>query len=828
VSTQAPPPAAPFAAPPERRALTLKSLAFGLPLLIAWIQLISWALPSDHLNQQQLLLVSGFGAVFTLFVLKYVLDFFGEVWRPNPAEMTFIFALLLAGIPSTIMGRLALESAVANHFLDSVDGGRDGIVPDLWAPNPHLGVALKLDPPDARCPFIYLPDKDDGTPRRAPEAPPADDVCVRRIAAAAQSGAQALQASREAAQHYEQSREVLDTLKEVEEAAQLAQDAEKIAPKAVESAEKAKAELANPGLDPKLRFELQNLTRMPAYLMWAAETSAEAAQRGPGCVVNADAVRGFRKGKESVPWAAWSRPLLYWFLVMAAFLILQLFFMTALREAWIEQERLPFPIARLAEGVLRPDPARSWRGEAQDSFPKLALSAAFFIGLLFAVRGMLTISETTGSAVPPTNSFLDLDLTERNWIPGVSMHLQLIPFALLMMMFFPLDLLFTVIVTFVIAEFGVPFVLDILGVAERLYVRGYLLRTGGMYGITIFTLIFQRKELLRLVTGLWQRASGQAQAAALTSRELSAGFLLALGAFGGLILYGQAHTGVSVFSQGLFLGYVLLLVLVYNLPFMRMRGTGGFEPFEFNHILHQGGWFNWHWWKQVHTVPMAQGSTITYPDQPLNYLSLYQMETFGAYGQSVGPAAKFLDAFALGEATRARARDIFKGLLIGIVAALAIGMPIYLIAAYHVGYDNTPSAGSWSSICLTSDKASRYYTKLNPGFYADTSMWWVVGGALLMGLCMYLRRESSRFPIEPMGLLIAGSDGGRTMLGIDTLWFTFGVAWLLKWVLFRWYGVRFFQEKVMPLVVYILMGMTLGLVLYMFLSAVLLSRGIAF
>jgi hypothetical protein len=50
----------------------------------------------------------------------------------------------------------------------------------------------------------------------------------------------------------------------------------------------------------------------------------------------------------------------------------------------------------------------------------------------------------------------------------------------------------------------------------------------------------------------------------------------------------------------------------------------------------------------------------------------------------------------------------------------------------------------------------------------------------------------------------------------------------LKWIIFRWYGVRAFQEKVLPLAVYCLMGMALGVVLYLFLSAAILSKGIAF
>ncbi|MBI3831149.1 MAG: hypothetical protein HY291_16640 [Planctomycetes bacterium] len=790
----------------ERPALTRKSLALGLPSLLFWIVLIGWSLPNESLNQQHLILIAGFGAIFSLFALKYAADFLPERLRPNPAEMTFVFALLLAGIPAAVLGRMTLESAIANHFLESVEGGRRGIVPDLWAPNPHLGLVLKLNPPDARCPYVELPPDDEGQARRPALEPPPAKESRKRIEASAEQGRVALEATRAAAQNFDRSREVTDTLKEAEEAQDLILAAQK---EAVAAGEK---------LEP----------RRAAYLAWAAETLAKAAERGPNCVTNADAVRGFRKGKEAVPWAVWLTPLGYWFLAMLAFLFIQLFGLTALREAWIEQERLPFPMAKLAEGVLRPEPAKPWGDSGQESFPRAAIGAAFFVGLLFAVRGMLSISETTGAPVPPTNALLDLDLTGLDLIHGVTMRLQLLPFALLMMMFFPLDLLFTVIAAFLVAEFGVPFVLDLLGITDRIGVRGLILRSGGMLGVTVFTLIFQRSELKRLVSGLWSRASGSSSSAPLSARELSAGFVLALGGFGALTLYGERHTGHSIISQGLMLLYVLLLIMIYNLPLMRMRGVGGFSYFEFNHILHVGGWFNWHWWKQVHTVPLAQGSQIVAPDLPLNYISLYQMESFGAYGQAVGPGMQFLDAYALAEATRARARDIFKGLALGVLLALLIVMPLYLIAAYHIGYDNTPSAGSWNSMYLTSDKASRYYTKLNPGIFTYNSIWWVVAGAGLMGACMYLRREYSRFPIEPLGLLIAGCDGGRTILGTDTLWFTFGAAWLLKWVLFRWYGVRFFQEKIMPLAVYGLMGMCLGILLYLFLSAVLLSRGVAF
>ena len=78
-----------------------------------------------------------------------------------------------------------------------------------------------------------------------------------------------------------------------------------------------------------------------------------------------------------------------------------------------------------------------------------------------------------------------------------------------------------------------------------------------------------------------------------------------------------------------------------------------------------------------------------------------------------------------------------------------------------------------------------------------------------------------------MGLFLAGADGGRSAFGAEAIWFTFAVALLIKWSILRWYGVRAFQEKVVPAIVYCLMGMTLGVMIYLFLTAVILGRGIA-
>jgi hypothetical protein len=571
----------------------------------------------------------------------------------------------------------------------------------------------------------------------------------------------------------------------------------------------------------------QNI-RHAAYLAWAAEQAASKAARGPKCVVNADVLRGFRKGKTSVTWKPWIIPMLYWFAVVFCFNMTVILGLMIFRKSWVEKERLPFPYARVAEGIIAPLKNESADSPKQVSFPRTVFFIAFLIGFLFCVRGMVTISETGAVVMPPDKTLLRLDLTWLNLIPGATIVLVLVPFALLFILFFPLDMLLTVVVFFLLGNYLIPWFVRMFGITGMPSIPYSIFRMGGIFGVSLFLLVFHFSEVKKLITGIWRKGEKEGPNEPITTRELSVGFVLMLGLFSMFVIWGESGTGSSLLSRILIFIYVLAMLYMYNMHHIRLRASGAFQFFDFNNVLHTGTWFNWHWWGFVHSVPMAQGSNILYPNSALNYQTLYHLETFGAYSKSMGPASQILDAFSLADATNSKNRDIFKAVVIGMVVALILVMPLFLMAMYHKGYDNTPSAGAWNNHFGTTDKVYRYHTKYYPGMFTRHSILWVVFGAVIYGVCMYLRREYARFPIEPMGLLLVGGNGGRSNLGTDKIWFTFIIALFIKWILFRWYGVRAFQEKVVPFLIYCLMGISLGMVLYMFLTAVLVSKGMAF
>ncbi|MFC1479413.1 DUF6785 family protein [Planctomycetota bacterium] len=654
--------------------------------------------------------------------------------------------------------------------------------------------------------MLNSPPKDDGSPRRKALDPPPLQESLTRAEQALQSAEQSLKNTLKAAEGLDKKKDVMDTIKSVENG--------------IDTAKRAGEEIRS--------MPSPGDARRAAYLAWAADQAALKTLRGPKCVINADIIRGFRKGKTSVPWKPWIIPILYWCGVVFCFNMTIILGLMIFRRSWIEKERLPFPYARMAEGIIVPLTDQSPDSPKQVSFPRTVFYIAFLVGFLFCIRGMVSISETGSAPMPPGKPFLNLDLTWLNIIPGATIVLLLIPFALLFILFFPLDILFTVAVFFLLGNFLIPWIGRMFGVTDMPSIPYHILRMGGILGVSFFLLIFHFSDIKKIITGLWDKGKGDEANEPVSPRELSIGFLIMLGLFTVFIIWGEQGTGSSLFSRILMFIYMFAMIYMYNMHHIRLRASGAFQYFDFNNILHTGSWFNWHWWGQVHSVPMAQGSNILYPDSALNYQTLYHLETFGAYAKSMGPASQILDAFSLADSTNSRNRDIFKAVVIGMVVALILVMPFFLTAMYHKGYDNTPYGGSWSNIFGSTDKAYRYHVKYYPGMFKKVSLWWIVLGAAIYGVCMYLRREYARFPIEPMGLMLVGADGGRSRLGTDYIWFTFIVALFIKWIIFRWYGVRTFQEKVVPFLIYCLMGMTLGIVLYMFLTIVLVSKGMAF
>ena len=67
-----------------------------------------------------------------------------------------------------------------------------------------------------------------------------------------------------------------------------------------------------------------------------------------------------------------------------------------------------------------------------------------------------------------------------------------------------------------------------------------------------------------------------------------------------------------------------------------------------------------------------------------------------------------------------------------------------------------------------------------------------------------------------MGFVLAAENiGTRVMyLSPDSMWFTILLAWVFKKLVFRWLGVRYYNERMLPSLLYLLLGIMFGMLLY--------------
>ncbi|MFB3890896.1 MAG: DUF6785 family protein [Phycisphaerae bacterium] len=204
---------------------------------------------------------------------------------------------------------------------------------------------------------------------------------------------------------------------------------------------------------------------------------------------------------------------------------------------------------------------------------------------------------------------------------------------------------------------------------------------------------------------------------------------------------------------------------------------------------------------------------------------------WGFTGQmkSWGPHNMLLEAMKVGHEFRVHARTIAKAVLVTMLLVAFITPVLYLTLMYTYGFDNSYQGEleTWNSPTQWSARAasygirstSRVFVNQTDSFY-DTyhNIFNAVYGMLIIGGLMYLRREYPRFPLSPVGVIIGAevSGDGQMPFSPEIVWFSYLIAWVAKSLIFRWLGVRSFREKVQPAVIMLLCGIIFGITLYVF------------
>lgn len=248
--------------------------------------------------------------------------------------------------------------------------------------------------------------------------------------------------------------------------------------------------------------------------------------------------RGLLEGRSRVPWyswfisggsrlrpmASWTFPALFWIILILAFEFLLLAIVLTFRRRWIEEERLPFPFAQMPLTLIGEpgaDPAASM-------FRRPLPVIAFIAGFLMTAAAVLSISPTEVRAVNPLQFLFFEGISTRIQLPANTLILLemnilwLVPLGLVVMMFVPVEVLMTALLTFFVTNVLVYWGANKLGLGVLTYpariTRG--LAVGGIAGLAIWTPFFNRHEIARLFKAFFQNTRSVAERKWLNFRNI--------------------------------------------------------------------------------------------------------------------------------------------------------------------------------------------------------------------------------------------------------------------------------------------------------------------
>ncbi|MHC4714670.1 MAG: DUF6785 family protein [Planctomycetota bacterium] len=623
-----------------------------------------------------------------------------------------------------------------------------------------------------------------------------------------------------------------------------------------------------------------------------AKASPEpAVSDAPGAFEDKGAREGWLGGRSRIPWTAWltgrspgerggryTMPLFFWICLVLTFEFFFLLVALAFRRRYIEEERLAFPMARFPLTII----GDGTEGHDRSIFRRRATWIGLALGFAVCAYPLLRVGPTGYAQSEPQMPFAIIptlqtrfDLTGYKIVPGLQLLVWLSPFAFLFIIFSPLEVLSTAVLTFFVTRVLIAWILELFGVQER-GLPGYLARgivVGGLAGLAFWSVVFNAGTFARFFGAFFGRKRGPQEATGLLSfRNLllafwAASLLLAIYIyplnFGDhfmatsrwLLLAGTAFVllysilsrraervdakddaplggrsvilllacmGLSFIALTLPGRSVALLIggsaviFAYVFGTMRIHAESPFTSFDPYRAGRLDATLQARYLPGPSAPGIASGENGWWNTAP-GVMSHWLTWGFASFYRMYGPQGWFLDAFKVGHESGASNRDILRAVVTGLVLGCLIAAPLTLRTSYTYGYVSGRPLSAWYEDTFTWMNRTYIFgtSSMEPPRHYDVWRLYTLPLMcfLIVGVMMYLRREYAWFPFHPVGFIIGamitGPANGRFF------WFTILVAWAFKKLIFKWFGVRFFRDKVRPVLVFAMMGMVMAIALYL-------------
>jgi len=515
---------------------------------------------------------------------------------------------------------------------------------------------------------------------------------------------------------------------------------------------------------------LQNLFGCITHPFWFANATNRWQQLFlhylPGWLYVSDkaALTGWYNGGVNIYSADGHRYLLSWIVPLTAWgvLFLTLYGMylcitILIRRAWVESEKLSFPIVQLPLAMTADNAPTAFFGNR-------VMWAGF---ILAATISTLNGIHTLDPAVPQLNvKLFDVQplFTTPPWNSIGMTNTSFYPFMIGLAYFMPLDLSFSCWSFYLLAR-----VFRISGAANGYFsgAHGFPFfgeqATGAWLGIALMLLYSSRHYLKGVLISAWQGLSADEPAEALRYRFALVGLVagtFVLSVFTALI--GMSFwVGIGLFAIIFLLGFVIT----------RVRAEFG--------CPHEISWCN--------PCQILVGVFGTQAIGPQNLTLLSALYWFNRCYRN-HPMPNQLEAFKMLENKRVT--------FCSTIAVLVLSALLALVVTYWANLHVTYSAGAAAQAVgykgfvgkETFERLGNWLTMTTPP--ASRGMYYILGGFVFAVVLLILRNAVEWWPLHPTGYALALS------FAMEYFWLPVFIAWLAKFVVMRYGGARLYRATI--------------------------------
>lgn len=497
----------------------------------------------------------------------------------------------------------------------------------------------------------------------------------------------------------------------------------------------------------------------------------------------------------NIGWSHWLTPLFGWLIFVASWYLIFYSLSYIVINYWSNREKIIFPLAKLPEALL-PDEDRP-----QGFVPRILKSRGFWWGMALSF-GVLGFNGAVGAGwisglnpIPLGMNSVDFDLMANGTIleglggrSQYTMGFAILFTAIGIAFLLPIEISFSAWFYFLVAKF-ILLVMVWVGYGENsadfpsdwLWMNNAVSGLGGG-GMLLFSAI----SLYRCIHEYVRMAKGRTLA-----EKVRIGLPVVM--FGGgllAVLLWMRWNGLPLIWALLFIATLTFLTL----GLMRIVAEGGIYYFQshvsFFHIFKMTGLGKW--MNPILLVPLL----------PMAWVLFLDLKTF--------IAPNMLNAAKMQQDVGGSRKRFHLNLVLclAVTAVLALGFAIFL--AHMRGASQMSHWFYMAGPTGLFDTAVRA-AETQPAFQPSTFGWYT-GGAIWVGLSMFLRQTLFWFP-HPIGFIMLINPL------MSVLWFSFFIGWIFKKIVVR-YGGKATFDKTRTIFIGLIMGELLAIVIWALLSII--------